>query len=178
METTTGQYRTTKTFIFEKDGEFIVSCRIECPSQPYQWIDRENQLRYINIRDKEKFFSGDTPITLTGTDLSVGYMDEVSFDRIPYLADGGLAYGQTLANVGEYAGASANPEVIAPLSDLITIIGNTNDNSEQISLLKQQNELLTRLLNKNTDIKVDGRTLASTVKSYDRKLGTEIIYSK
>jgi phosphoglycolate phosphatase-like HAD superfamily hydrolase len=28
----------TKTFIFEQDGEFIVSCRIECPSQPYQWI--------------------------------------------------------------------------------------------------------------------------------------------
>jgi len=28
----------TKTYIFEKDGEFIVSCNLECPSQPYQWI--------------------------------------------------------------------------------------------------------------------------------------------
>ena len=33
----------TKTFIFEKDGEFIVSCRIECPSQPYQWIQSQEQ---------------------------------------------------------------------------------------------------------------------------------------
>ena len=39
--------------------------------QKVYWIDRENQLRYINIRDKEKFFSGDTPITLTGTDFKV-----------------------------------------------------------------------------------------------------------
>lgn len=33
----------TKTFIFEKDGEFIVSCRIECPSQPYQWIQSQEE---------------------------------------------------------------------------------------------------------------------------------------
>lgn len=33
----------TKTFIFEKDGEFIVSCRIECPSQPYQWINSQEE---------------------------------------------------------------------------------------------------------------------------------------
>lgn len=33
----------TKTFIFEKDGEFIVSCRIECPSQPCQWINSQEE---------------------------------------------------------------------------------------------------------------------------------------
>lgn len=33
----------TKTFIFEKDGEFIVSCNIECPSQPYQWIQSQEE---------------------------------------------------------------------------------------------------------------------------------------
>lgn len=33
----------TKTFIFEKDGEFIVSCRIECPSQHYQWIQSQEE---------------------------------------------------------------------------------------------------------------------------------------
>lgn len=33
----------TKTFIFEKDGEFMVSCKIECPSQPYQWIESQEQ---------------------------------------------------------------------------------------------------------------------------------------
>lgn len=33
----------TKTFIFEKDGEFMISCRIECPSQPYQWIQSQEE---------------------------------------------------------------------------------------------------------------------------------------
>lgn len=33
----------TKTFIYEKDGEFIVSCRIECPSQPYKWIQSQEE---------------------------------------------------------------------------------------------------------------------------------------
>lgn len=37
---------------------------------------------------------------------------------IPMLADGGIASGPTLAMVGEYAGASGNPEVIAPLDKL------------------------------------------------------------
>jgi hypothetical protein len=34
----------TKTFIFQtEDGEFKVSCRIECPSQPYQWIQSQEE---------------------------------------------------------------------------------------------------------------------------------------
>ena len=37
---------------------------------------------------------------------------------IPMLADGGIASGPTLAMVGEYAGSSGNPEVIAPLDKL------------------------------------------------------------
>lgn len=37
---------------------------------------------------------------------------------IPALAEGGVASGPTLALVGEYAGASGNPEVIAPLDKL------------------------------------------------------------
>lgn len=37
---------------------------------------------------------------------------------IPKCANGGIAYGNSLVNVGEYAGASGNPEVIAPLSKL------------------------------------------------------------
>lgn len=44
---------------------------------------------------------------------------------IPKFADGGLVYGPTLGMVGEYPGASANPEVIAPLSDLKGILAST-----------------------------------------------------
>lgn len=33
----------TKTYVFEKDGEFIVVCNIDCPSQAYQWIESQEQ---------------------------------------------------------------------------------------------------------------------------------------
>lgn len=38
-------------------------------------------------------------------------------------ASGGIVYGNTLAQVGEYPGASSNPEVIAPLNKLRDLIG-------------------------------------------------------
>lgn len=42
---------------------------------------------------------------------------------IPQLAGGGIAYGNSIVNVGEYPGARTNPEVIAPLDKLKKIIG-------------------------------------------------------
>lgn len=42
---------------------------------------------------------------------------------LPKFANGGIAYGPTLGIFGEYAGASHNPEVIAPLDKLSSIIG-------------------------------------------------------
>lgn len=42
---------------------------------------------------------------------------------LQFLADGGIAYGPTPALIGEYPGASTNPEVVAPLSDLENMIG-------------------------------------------------------
>lgn len=38
--------------------------------------------------------------------------------NLPKLANGGIAYGPTLGIFGEYAGASSNPEVVAPLNRL------------------------------------------------------------
>jgi len=48
-----------------------------------------------------------------------------AFASIPKFASGGLAYGPTLGLMGEYAGASSNPEVIAPLSKLKSLLGDT-----------------------------------------------------
>jgi hypothetical protein len=42
---------------------------------------------------------------------------------LPKFANGGIAYGPTLGLFGEYAGASTNPEVVAPLSKLRELIG-------------------------------------------------------
>ena len=41
---------------------------------------------------------------------------------IPALAEGGIASGPTLALVGEYAGATGNPEIIAPLDKLRSML--------------------------------------------------------
>lgn len=46
---------------------------------------------------------------------------------IPKFANGGIAYGPTLGIFGEYAGASNNPEVVAPLDRLKSIIGVDGD---------------------------------------------------
>jgi phage-related tail protein len=42
----------------------------------------------------------------------------------PALAEGGLAFGPTLATVGDNPGARSNPEVIAPLDKLKSMMGN------------------------------------------------------
>ena len=52
---------------------------------------------------------------------------------IPKLARGGLAYGPTLAMVGDNPGARIDPEVIAPLSKLESIMG--GDNREIVARL-------------------------------------------
>lgn len=43
--------------------------------------------------------------------------------NIPALAEGGLAYGPTLAMVGDNRGANVDPEVVAPLSKLKDMLG-------------------------------------------------------
>jgi len=43
------------------------------------------------------------------------------------MASGGIAYGPTLTMVGEYSGASSNPEVIAPLNKLMQYMGGSQN---------------------------------------------------
>lgn len=49
-----------------------------------------------------------------------------AFATIPKFANGGIVSGRTLAEVGEYPGASSNPEVIAPLSKLKDMISGSS----------------------------------------------------
>jgi hypothetical protein len=48
---------------------------------------------------------------------------------LPKFANGGIAYGPTLGLFGEYAGASTNPEVVAPLSKLRELLGTDEGSS-------------------------------------------------
>jgi len=45
---------------------------------------------------------------------------------LPQFADGGIVSGPTMGLMGEYAGARSNPEVIAPLDKLRSLMGNQN----------------------------------------------------
>lgn len=60
----------------------------------------------------------------------------VNIKEIPKLAKGGLAYGPTLAMVGDNRGAASNPEVVAPLSELQSML-NTGDNRDVVSSIQE-----------------------------------------
>ena len=64
---------------------------------------------------------------------------------IPKFASGGIAYGPTLGLFGEYAGASNNPEVVAPLDKLRGIIG-SDDNAPKIVKFKIKGRYLEGIL--------------------------------
>lgn len=63
--------------------------------------------------------------------------------NIPKFAKGGIAYGPTLGIFGEYAGASNNPEVIAPLDKLRGMLSDTGNTQ----------------FNGRVEFKIKGRTL-------------------
>ena len=55
-----------------------------------------------------------------------------AFTSISGLAEGGIVTGETLVNVGEYSGVSSNPEVIAPLDKLQSMISGSNGSAVQV----------------------------------------------
>jgi hypothetical protein len=63
-------------------------------------------------------------------------------------ADGGIVSGPTLGLVGEYPGASTNPEVIAPLDKLKSIIGGSGDDSGFIAETRISGRDLSIVLNR------------------------------
>lgn len=58
------------------------------------------------------------------------------------LAKGGIAYGQTLATVGEYPGAKYNPEVIAPLNKLKSLLGDVGGGYGEVKFVIEQDKLV------------------------------------
>ncbi len=76
-----------------------------------------------------------------------------SLASLPKFAGGGLVYGPTMGLMGEYAGASSNPEVIAPLNKLRGILGEGRGRSEVkfriegrelVGILNKQNTIYER----------------------------------
>ena len=99
--------------------------------------------------------------------LTSNTFSRFNLGRVPTLASGGIAYGETMAVVGEYANARSNPEVVAPLDKLEELMGGTSGTTQE--------EVLRAILDKDTDVKLDGRTLARAIDKNKGKLGYAIM---
>tara|TARA_R100000656_G_scaffold14887_2_gene14628 strand:+ start:4882 stop:7635 length:2754 start_codon:yes stop_codon:yes gene_type:complete len=67
--------------------------------------------------------------------LGMAQVGMIASTPIPSLAEGGIAYGESLAAVGDYPGAKMNPEVIAPLNTLRNLLGTGTEKLQQIKLV-------------------------------------------
>lgn len=95
----------------------------------------------------------------------------ISSFALPF-ASGGLVYGETFARIGEYVGARNNPEVVAPLSDLRSILASTNTGNSNGMTREQANTmigLLQRVADKELTIEPSaelGRVTSQSLTAY------------
>lgn len=75
-----------------------------------------------------------------------------SVKDVAKFADGGVAYGPTLGLFGEYANASTNPEVVAPLDRLRGILGVDGDGGRVDIKLRMRGRDLVGVSNKRTKL--------------------------
>lgn len=107
-----------------------------------------------------------------GNKVGGGSIGLPNIPKIPKLAKGGLAYGPTLAMVGDNRGASVDPEVVSPLSKLQNIISGNNQPMVEVLLL-----ILDAIRNgdKQTVIQLNGtelgRAAVSAINDITRRTG-------
>ncbi len=73
-----------------------------------------------------KFTGPAAPIVIPALVASGVALVSGLFSSLPAFADGGIVSGPTMGLVGEYPGAKTNPEVIAPLDKLRSMMGGQN----------------------------------------------------
>jgi hypothetical protein len=108
----------------------------------------------ISIEKLQTAFANPTEALIAGIALvAIGGAIKSSMKKgpsVPAFADGGIVSGPTLGLMGEYPGASSNPEVIAPLDKLKGML-KTNDNSGFVA-----------------STSIQGRDLAIVLERYNR----------
>ena len=82
--------------------------------------------------------------------LAAGLVKTAFNSLIPSFADGGIVSGETIARVGEYQGAKSNPEVIAPLNKLKSLIGSAGSEGE-------------------VRFRIEGTQLVGVLRNYDKQ---------
>lgn len=93
-------------------------------------------------------------IPYVGPVLAIAAMASViaALASLPKFANGGLVYGPTLGLMGEYGGASSNPEVIAPLSRLRSLLGEGGGTGRSEVKFRIEGRELVGIMNKQNNI--------------------------
>lgn len=103
-----------------------------------------------------KTFAAHAEIPFAGTAIAAGFIatqqDIIAAASLPKFANGGLAYGPTLGLFGEYAGASNNPEVVAPLNRLKQLIQPVEGFSGGLVRFKIDGRTLVGILEKENNL--------------------------
>lgn len=81
------------------------------------------------------FFKAHSGIPFVGIALAAAGVAAMiaTMASLPKFAKGGIAYGPTLGLFGEYVGASRNPEVVAPLDRLRSLLGSSESGGGELT---------------------------------------------
>ena len=94
----------------------------------------ESQANAITIGTNAAAASGPAGIATLAPFIAAAMgMVSGAFSAIPAFAKGGIVSGPTMGLMGEYMGAKSNPEVIAPLSRLQSMLDNGGGNNMNLS---------------------------------------------
>ena len=133
------------------------------------WIVRAINKIHVEIPDWVPFVGG----------KSIGFnLREVQYTGIPYMANGGVVSSPTLAMIGEYAGASQNPEIITPQNILRETIDASNSN--MVSALYQMcQEVIKAIDDVDMSVSIGDDVIAQSTKrgndAYKKRTGYALI---
>ena len=133
------------------------------------WIVRAINKIHVEIPSWVPFVGG----------KSIGFnLREVHYTGIPYMANGGVVASPTLAMVGEYAGASQNPEIITPQNILRETIDASNSNV--VSALYQMcQEVIKAIDDVDMSVSIGDDVIAQSTKrgndAYKKRTGYALI---
>lgn len=98
------------------------------------------------------FFSSFAEIPIVGIILALAAVAGMvaTMMSLPKFAKGGIAYGPTMGLFGEYPGAANNPEVVAPLNRLKSLLGGTGDSEGRVRFEIKGRRLVGVLNRENT----------------------------
>ena len=133
------------------------------------WIVRAINKIHVEIPSWVPFVGG----------KSIGFnLREVQYTGIPYMANGGVVASPTLAMVGEYAGASQNPEIVTPQNILRETIDASNSN--MVSALYQMcQEVIKAIDDVDMSVSIGDDVIAQSTKrgndAYKKRTGYALI---